>query len=43
MAYDNRYYYGFRPYVPVAARRAHAARELAKVRKKRRRDVAGRD
>jgi len=33
MAYDNYYYYGFRPYVPVAARRAQAARELAKVRK----------
>ena len=27
-------YYGFRPYVPVAARRAQAARELAKLQKK---------
>src|SRR5882762_2083674 len=26
--------YGFRPYVPVAARRAQAAREINKVRKK---------
>ncbi len=25
-----RWYYGFRPYVPVASRRAHAAREVAK-------------
>ena len=27
-------YYGFRPYVPVAKRRAIAARELEKLRKK---------
>jgi uncharacterized Zn finger protein len=27
-------YYGFTPYVPIAARRARAARELAKLRKK---------
>ncbi len=27
-------YYGFRPYVPVAERRAKAARELAKLSKK---------
>ena len=27
-------YYGFRPYVPVGVRRAHAARELAKLAKK---------
>ena len=33
MAYDDDYYYGFRPYVSVAARRAQAARELAKLRK----------
>ncbi len=33
MAYDDYYYYGFRPYVSVAARRAQAARELAKLRK----------
>ena len=33
MAYDDHYYYGFRPYVPLAARRAQAARELAKLRK----------
>ena len=33
MAYDDYYYYGFRPYVSVAARRALAARELAKLRK----------
>jgi len=33
MAYDDHYYYGFRPYVSVAARRAQAARELAKLRK----------
>ena len=32
MDYDD--YYGFRPYVSVAARRAQAARELAKLRKK---------
>lgn len=32
MDYDD--YYGFRPYVPVAARRAQAARELAKLQKK---------
>src|SRR6476660_6961235 len=31
MDYD---YYGFRPYVPVGARRAQAARELAKLQKK---------
>jgi uncharacterized Zn finger protein len=34
MAYDDYYdYYGFRPYASVAARRAQAARELAKHRK----------
>ncbi len=33
MAYYDYYYYGFRPYVSVAARRAQAARELAKLRK----------
>ena len=33
MAYDDYYYYGFRPYVSVAARQAQAARELAKLRK----------
>jgi len=33
MAYDE-YYYGFKPYVPVGARRAQAARELAKLQKK---------
>jgi uncharacterized Zn finger protein len=33
MAYGDYYYYGFRPYVSVAARRAQAARELAKLRK----------
>ena len=33
MAYDDYDYYGFRPYVSVAARRAQAARELAKLRK----------
>jgi uncharacterized Zn finger protein len=33
MAYDDYYYYGFRPYVSVAARRAQAARDLAKLRK----------
>ena len=33
MAYDDYYYYGFRPYVSAAARRAQAARELAKLRK----------
>ena len=33
MAYDDDYRYGFRPYVSVAARRAQAARELAKLRK----------
>jgi uncharacterized Zn finger protein len=32
MAYDD-YDYGFRPYVSVAARRAQAARELARLRK----------
>jgi uncharacterized Zn finger protein len=32
MDYDNRY--GFQPYISVGARRAHAARELAKLRKK---------
>ena len=32
MAYSD--YYGFRPYVSVGARRAQAARELAKLRKK---------
>lgn len=32
MEYDD--YYGFRPYVSVAARRAQAARELAKLQKK---------
>jgi uncharacterized Zn finger protein len=32
MDYD--YYYGFKPYVSVGARRAQAARELAKLRKK---------
>src|SRR2546427_12837717 len=32
MDYDD--YYGFRPYVSVGARRAQAARELAKLRKK---------
>src|SRR2546427_11310856 len=31
MDYDD--YYGFRPYVSVGARRAQAARELAKLRK----------
>ena len=30
-------YYGFKPYVPVGARRAQAARELAKLQKKGRR------
>ena len=35
MAYDDYYDgYGFKPYVPVAARRAQAARELAKLQKK---------
>jgi uncharacterized Zn finger protein len=29
-----RYYYGFRPYVPVAKRRAQATRELARIAKK---------
>jgi uncharacterized Zn finger protein len=33
MAYDDYYDYGFRPYVSAAARRAQAARELAKLRK----------
>ena len=33
MAYDDDYHHGFRPYVSVAARRAQAARELAKLRK----------
>ena len=33
MAYDDYYYYGFRPYVSVAARRAQAARELTELRK----------
>ena len=33
MAYDDYYHHGFRPYVSVAARRAQAARELAKLRK----------
>ena len=33
MAYDDYDYYGFRPYVSVAARRAQAARELATLRK----------
>ena len=33
MAYDDYYYYGFRPYVSVATRRAQVARELAKLRK----------
>ena len=32
MDYDD--HYGFRPYVSVAARRAQAARELAKLKKK---------
>ena len=32
MYYDD--YYGFKPYVSVGARRAQAARELAKLRKK---------
>ena len=32
MAYDD--YYGFRPYVSVGARRAQAAREVAKLKKK---------
>ena len=34
MAYDDYYSYGFRPYVSVGARRAQAARELAKLHKK---------
>jgi uncharacterized Zn finger protein len=35
MAYNDYYDgYGFKPYVPVAARRAQAARELAKLQKK---------
>jgi hypothetical protein len=34
MAYDDYYDYGFRPYVSVTARRAQAARELAKLQKK---------
>ena len=33
MTYDDDDYYGFRPYVPVAARWAQAVRELAKLRK----------
>lgn len=33
MAYGDYDYYGFRPYVSVAARRARAARELARLRK----------
>jgi uncharacterized Zn finger protein len=34
MGYDDYDYYGWRPYVPVAARRRQAAQELAKLRKK---------
>jgi uncharacterized Zn finger protein len=34
MAYDDYYHYGFKPYVTVGARRAQAARELAKLKKK---------
>ena len=34
MAYYDNYYYGFKPYVSVAARRAQAARELAKLKKR---------
>jgi uncharacterized Zn finger protein len=34
MAYDDSYYYGFKPYVSVEARRAQAARELTKLKKK---------
>jgi uncharacterized Zn finger protein len=33
VAYDDYYYDGFRPYVSVAARRAQAARDLARLRK----------
>ncbi len=32
MAYGN--YFGWKPYVPVAARRRHAAREVARLAKK---------
>ena len=34
MAYGDYYYYGFRPYVSVGARRAQAAREVARLKKK---------
>ena len=34
MAYYGDYYYGFKPYVSVGARRAQAAREVAKLKKK---------
>ena len=34
MAYYDYDYYGFKPYVSVGARRAQAARELVKLKKK---------